>query len=403
MTLARRLLSFSTIPAFSALIPFLVLPILNRAAGADAWVAIAVGQSIGGFLALAVALGLNVQGPTLVALAPASERPQLFARGTRARILLLGPALVIGAVVSWILAPDGSGVDAALMAVAITLGGLTSSWYLIGLGTPLPLIGFELLPRAVATGLGGVAVMLGGSGLVWLYPTLLIVAIVGGVLGYARRVVPLRELMSGWSDAIRFARRQLSAAATETVSGAYTALAVSIVTLGASTGQAAVYVSGDKLWRMGQTVIGAQGNALQGWVVEDDRAHFGARARRALTLHGVLGIVGLLAFAGLGPWLTGILFDLSIDRTTALLFGVATFCLSMSTATGRHVLIAWGKPRLVFASVVVGAVVGVPTSLALAAAFGAIGGSAGLAAAEASVLIVQLAMIVMTRRKESRS
>ena len=282
MSLTRRLLSFSTIPAFSALIPFLVLPVLARAAGVDAWVAIAVGQSVGGFLALAVALGLNVQGPTLVALAPAEKRAELFARGTRARILILLPALVIGAVAAWLLAPDGSEIDAALMAVAITLGGLTSSWYLIGLGTPLPLIGFELLPRAVATGLGGIAVVLGGSALVWMYPVLLIVAILGGVVGYARRVVPLGALLTGWRDAMRFGRRQLSAAGTEVVSGAYTALAVSIVTLGASTAQAGVYVSGDKLWRMGQTVVGAQGNALQGWVVEDDRAHFGARVRARL-------------------------------------------------------------------------------------------------------------------------
>ena len=399
MGLARRLLSFSTIPAFSALIPFLVLPVLARAAGVDAWVAIGVGQSVGGFLALAVALGLNVQGPTLVALAAADERPALFARGTRARILLLIPALVIGAVVSWLLAPTGSGLDAALMAIAITAGGLTSSWYLIGLGTPLPLIGFELLPRAIATALGGAAVLIGGSGLVWTYPTLLIVAIFGGVLGYARRVAPLRELVTGWGTSLRFARTQLAAAATEAVSGAYTALAVSIVTLGASTAQAGIYISGDKLWRMGQTVIGAQGNALQGWVVEDERAHFGSRARKALLLHALLGIVGLGAFVGLAPWLTQALFGVGIDRLTALCFGIATFCLSMSTATGRHVLIAWGKPQLVFASVVVGAIVGVPTSLALASAFGAVGGSAGLAAAEASVLLVQVAMILFSRRR----
>ena len=398
MSLARRLLSFSTIPAFSALIPFLVLPVLARAAGVEAWVAIGVGQSVGGFLALAVALGLNVQGPTLVALAPADQRPDLFARGTRARLLLLLPALAIGALVSWLLAPAGSGLEAALMAAAITLGGLTSSWFLIGLGTPLPLIGFELLPRAVATGLGGLLVVLGGSGLVWTYPALLIIAIVGGVLGYARRVVPLRKLFSGWGDALHFARRQLAAAATEAVSGAYTALAVSIVTLGASTAQAGVYISGDKLWRMGQTVIGAQGNALQGWVVENDRAHFGQRARRALILHAGLGILGLAAFAGIGPWLTHALFGVGIDRLTGLLFGVAVFCLSLSTATGRHVLIAWGKPKLVLASVIIGAVVGVPTSLALAAAFGAVGGSAGLAAAEGSVLVSQAIMILATRR-----
>jgi hypothetical protein len=62
------------------------------------------------------------------------------------------------------------------------------------------------------------------------------------------------------------------------------------------------------------------------------------------------------------------------------------------------VLIAWGRPRLVFASVVLGAIVGVPTSLALASVLGAVGGSIGLAAAEASVLVAQIVMILMSRR-----
>ncbi|WP_156758979.1 polysaccharide biosynthesis C-terminal domain-containing protein [Microbacterium karelineae] len=396
MSLTRRLLSFSTIPAFSALIPFLILPLLARAAGEQAWVAIAVGQSVGGFLALAVGLGLNVQGPTLVALAAEEERPELFARGTRARLMLVIPALVIGSAVAWILAPAGAAGDAALMAVAITLGGLTSSWYLIGLGRPLPLIGYELLPRAIATLIGAVLVVVGGAAWVWTYPTLLITAILGGVGAYALRVVPVRELMTGWASSMRFARRQLSAAATETVSGAYTALAVSLVTAGASTAQAATYVSGDKLWRMGQTVTGAQGNALQGWVVEEDRAHFGWRARRALALHIALGVAGFLMFALLGPWLTAVAFgsDVAIDQPTAILFGVAVLCMSMSTATGRHVLIALGHPKRVFASVVAGAVVGIPTTLALASAFGAVGGAAGLATAETVVLVVQVAMIV---------
>jgi len=398
MSFTRRLLSFSTIPAFSALIPFLILPVLARAAGSEAWVAIAVGQSVGGFLALAVGLGLNVQGPTLVALAAPEDRADLFARGTRARLALVVPALVAGAVVAWTLAPAGFGADAALMAAAITLGGLTSSWYLIGLGTPLPLIGFELLPRAVATA-GGAVIVVAGGAVAW-YPILLIAAIVGGVGGYALRVVRPRELVTGWGESLRFARRQLSAAATETVSGAYTALAVSLVTAGASTAQAGTYVSGDKLWRMGQTVVGAQGNALQGWVVEDDRAHFGARVRRALVLHAALGAVGFALFALAGPWLTALAFGsgVAIDRPTAVLFGVATFCLSMSTATGRHVLIAWGRPKQVFASVVAGAAVGIPTTLILSAQLGAVGGATGLAAAEASVLLVQIAMIAAIRK-----
>ena len=400
MSLTRRLLSFSTIPAFSALIPFLILPVIAYAAGDASWVAIGVGQSIGGFLALAVALGLNVQGPTLVALAPAADRAALFARGTRARLVLVAPAIVVGSVLAWLLAPEGARVESLLMAIAITLGGLTSSWYLIGLGTPLPLIGFELLPRALATAAGAALVVAGGDDLVWTYPTLLIVAIIGGIGAYVLRTVTPRDLVTGWRDSLRFARRQLSAAGTEVVSGAYTALAVSIVTLGTTTAQTGVYISGDKLWRMGQTVVGAQGNALQGWVVEDDRAHFGHRVRRALLLHAVLGLVGFAAFALLGPWLTGLLFeDHVIDRPTAILFGIATFCLSMSTATGRHVLIAWGLPRAVFASVVVGAVVGVPTSLLLAGHLGALGGAIGLAAAEGCVLLVQIVMILIRRRR----
>lgn len=396
MSLARRLLSFSTIPAVSALIPFLILPLLARAAGEQAWVAIAVGQSVGGFLALVVGLGLNVQGPTLVALAAEADRPQLFARGTRARIVFVLPSLIVGSVAAWILAPAEAAGDAALMAVAITLGGLTSSWYLIGLGRPLPLIAYELVPRALATGVGAVIVVVGGAAWVWTYPALLIAAILGGVGAYTLRVVRLRDLAVGWADSMRFARRQLSAAATETVSGAYTALAVSLVTAGASTAQAATYVSGDKLWRMGQTVIGAQGNALQGWVVEEDRAHFGWRVRRALALHIALGVLGFLAFSFLGPWLTAVAFGnaVAIDRPTAILFGIAVLCVSMSTATGRHVLIALGHPRRVLASVGAGAVVGIPATLWLASEFGAVGGAAGLAAAEAVVLFVQIGMIL---------
>ncbi|MFC3399281.1 hypothetical protein ACFOEP_12745 [Microbacterium amylolyticum] len=153
----------------------------------------------------------------------------MFARGTRARIALAVPAALVGALVAAWLAPEKEALAAALMAVAITLGGLTASWYLIGLGTPLPLIGFELVPRAAATAAGGVIVVLGGP--VWSYPVLLIIAVVGGIAAYASRVMSLSDLMRGWRESARFARRQLSAAGTETVSGAYTALAVSLVTM----------------------------------------------------------------------------------------------------------------------------------------------------------------------------
>jgi O-antigen/teichoic acid export membrane protein len=238
-------------------------------------------------------------------------------------------------------------------------------------------------------------IVLGGA-VIW-YPVLLVIAIAGGVAAYAATVIrPGRLLRSGWRSALGFAREQLPAAATETVSGAYTALAVSLVSAGAGTTQAAAYVSGDKLYRMGQTVVGAQGNALQGWVVEDDRAHLARRLRTALLLHGGLGVLGLAAFAGLGPWLTAVLFGagLALDRPTAVLFGVAILCISLTTSLGRHLLIALRRTREVFLSVVAGAVVGVPATLVLASLWGSAGGAAGLASAEAAVLLLQILFAV---------
>lgn len=398
MALARRLLSFSTIPAASALIPFLVLPILAYNAGAGPWVAVAVGQSVGGFFALAVSLGLNVVGPTLVSLAPEAERPELFATGTRARLAVALPGAVMAAIVAALLAPGADAPIAATMAVAITLGGLSSAWFLIGLGRPLPLILFELLPRAAATALGGAIILVGGP-VLW-YPALLLLAIAGGIAAYAATVMKPRALVCGdWRASLAFARLHLAAAATETVSGAYTTLAVSLVSAGTTTGQAAAYVSGDKLFRMGQTVVGAQGNALQGWVVEEDRAHFGARARKALVLHALLGVLGFAAFALIGPWLTGVLFrGKEMDTATAILFGAAILCISLTTSLGRHVLVPLGRTRAIFVSVVAGAVVGVPLTLALSTLWGSVGGATGLASAEVVVLLVQVGYVFAARK-----
>jgi hypothetical protein len=47
MALAPRVLAFAGLPFLSLLTPFLLLPILARVAGAEAWLAIAIGQSVG--------------------------------------------------------------------------------------------------------------------------------------------------------------------------------------------------------------------------------------------------------------------------------------------------------------------------------------------------------------------
>lgn len=381
--LTRRVLAFAGLPFLSLITPFLFLPVLARVAGADAWLAIAIGQSVGAFLALFIALGYNTVGPTMVALAGPADRPSVLRRSVLARLVLFLPSAVLAIVVSALIAPDGHRVEAAAMSLAMALTGLSSAWYMIGLGRAGLIVVYEMLPRIVATLVAAVLLLLLGQ-VIW-YPALLIGAALVSVVLFLGRTVGLWELARSRPGELREALAfNRSAMATEVVAGAYNSLAVTLVSLSAPAVQAASYVSGDKLYRIGQYSVSALGNALQGWVVEDDREHFAERARRALTLHIALGLLGLAGFCLLGPWLSGLLFGeaVAIDPATAIGFGVATFAIALGTAVGRVILVGLGARREFLTSVIVGASIGVPAILVLAALFGAAGGAWGLAIGE---------------------
>lgn len=400
--LPRRIIAFAGLPFLSLVTPFLFLPILARVAGADAWLAIAIGQSVGAFLALVIALGYNTVGPTMVALATPEERPTVLRRSILARALLFVPCAAIAVVIAVLIAPEGHRLEAGAMSLAMALTGLSSAWYMIGLGRAGLIVFYEILPRIIATAIAAVVLLAWGQ-VIW-YPLLLIAAAVVSVAWYLLRTVgltALRERRPGEvREVIAFNR---SAMATELVGGAYNSLAVTFVSLTASAPQAASYVSGDKLYRIGQYSTSALGNALQGWVVEDNRTHFAERARRALILHGVLGALGFAAFALLGPWLSGFLFGqtVAMDEATAIGLGVATLGISMGTALGRIILIGLGARREFLTCVIIGASIGVPAILILAANFGAAGGAWGLAIGEFASVTSQLVYVI--RRWKSSS
>jgi O-antigen/teichoic acid export membrane protein len=297
--LPRRILAFAGLPFLSLITPFLFLPILARVAGAEAWVAIAVGQSVGAFFALAVSLGYNTVGPAQVALAEACDRAALLRSSFRARLVILAPAAVLASVIGALIAPPGFWLEGGLMALATVLSGLSSAWYMIGLGRAALIAIFEIVPRIAATLLA--AVLLVTSSVLW-YPVLILFAAVASTVGFAVWTMGWRGLLQPGSttvaETLRFNR---SAVATELAAGAYNSLAVTFVSVTAVTAQAASYVVGDKLYRIGQYSVSALGNALQGWVVEDQRAHFAARARKSLLLHAALGLLGLAGFGLLGP------------------------------------------------------------------------------------------------------
>lgn len=397
--LARRILAFAGLPFLSLLTPFLFLPLLARVAGAEAWLAIAVGQSVGAFLALIVALGYNTVGPTMVALVAPENKPSLLRRSVLARATLFLPCAAIAVTISMVIAPASHGIEAGTMSLAMVLTGLSSAWYMIGLGRAGLIVLYEILPRILATAAAAAALVLWGQ-VIW-YPMLLIAAGVVSVVWYLLRTVGMSALVQKRPGEIREVMAfNRSAMATEIVAGAYNSLAVTFVSLTASTAQAASYVSGDKLYRIGQYSASALGNALQGWVVEDDRAQFANRARRALLLHTALGVVGFAMFAGFGPWLSAVLFGetVAIDEPTALGLGVATFAIAVGTALGRVILIGLGARREFLTCVIIGASFGVPAILVLSAAFGAAGGAWGLAIGELASITSQLVFVVRSWR-----
>ena len=77
--LSRRIVAFAGVPFLALLAPFIFLPVLSRLAGVDAWVAIALGQSVGGLAALVAGVGYATLAPPAVARADSDIQRRILA------------------------------------------------------------------------------------------------------------------------------------------------------------------------------------------------------------------------------------------------------------------------------------------------------------------------------------
>jgi len=398
MRLARRILAFAGVPFISLIAPFLFLPVLARIAGEDAWVAIAVGTSVGAFAALVAGLGYPTLAPPEVAVRDAQGRRRYLATSLHARLPLWCAAAAVALLVAVLLAPPSHGAEAGLMALASSLAGLAPTWHWIGVGRVAPMLWSEVLPRLVATIMAAGILLLGGS-VIWYPALLLVVGLVGpGVIYW---VVAGRELFAVDPRAVRRVYREHPPAViAESAAGAYNSLAVTLVAAFAPVAAAAQYVSGDRAYRVGQYAVSALGNALQGWTVESGRERVAERLRVVAALHAGLGILGLLAFGLLGPWLTALLFGeaVAIDGLTAWGFGVATLGVSLGTAFGRIGLIVHNARRAFMTCVLIAAGIGVTGLIVGAVLFGAAGAAWGLGIAEACSAVLQGGVLLAVMR-----
>ncbi len=401
--LARRIVAFAGAPFLSLVAPFFFLPVLSRLAGVEAWVAIAVGQSVGGFAALVVGMGYPTLAPPILAVASDERRRRYIATSLHVRLPVWGIAAVAAGIVAGVLAPGAFRADAVATAIAMSLAGLAPTWYWVGVGRALPILWSEVLPRALAMVLAAGVLLVEGD-LLW-YPALLGLAMVAGPAVIYARVGATELWNPNRQEVTAVLRGHLLATIAESAAGAYNALAVTLVAQVTPVAQTARYVSGDKAYRIGQYGVSALGNALQGWVAERGPDGVGRRMRAAIALHVTLGLVGMVGFGLIGPWFTKALFgaDVGIDRATALGFGVAIFGIALGTVFGRIGLIMLGARRAFMVCVVSASAVGATALLLAGHRWGAPGAAWALGGTEIASGVAQATVLGFLWRRRLRA
>lgn len=400
--LLRRLGGFGVVPLVSLLTPLVALPVVARHATPPEWAALAIGQAVGVFAALAVSMGWSIVGPARVAQAASrADQRAIFAESSATRMVAL---LVVGGpacAASWMIAPEDENLLAAIAAASGLPYGLSLTWYAVGIGSPRVLALYEAVPRAVCNLVGAVAVALTGD--VLLYPALLLTPVAALVLFWIRETTGLSVRLP-WGSMPETLRRQLAPTVTEMVAGAYSLASPALVGLTGSAAVTAEFSSGERVTRLGSVAIATSSNALQGWVAGVGGRSFVRRVQLSAVLHLALGLLGLSVLALAGPELTALLFgeSLAIGSSTATAFGVMYLFWSLETVTARHVLGSRGRTTVLLATTAIGSVIGVCAVLVGAGKAGATGAAWGMAGAMTLIVLMQALAAWRVVRAEGR-
>lgn len=396
-----RIAGFSGAPVLSALAPFLLLPVISRLTGPDGWANFSTGQSIGILGMVAVLFGWGIVGPVRVAQATDDdERAAILRESLRSRAVTVAFAAPAAAAVTAVVTTADYKLESVLIAVAMTLGGLTPAWYCIGAAQPKALTIYDAAPKLLAS-LVALPILLATSQILW-YPILLGVVTVTAVVLHARGVLRGRpSLPKERGQRRRTLRSLLPTAAIDAAGNAYGTTPVPIATAGLSPADASSFASADRIYRVGTLAVVAFGNAFQSWVLEPKAVDRVRRQFAALTAHAALGVVGGASIALIGPWATALLFGPAVaaDPFICVCFGIAFLCISTTTPLIRNMLVPHGRYRFVLAATLIASSVGLVTMVG-----GAIAGSAawigvGVAAAEATSLAILIGPALASLRR----
>lgn len=379
------------LPALNALAPLLILPVITGRLGVDAWVGVAIAQSVGSAGAVLVELGWGLTGTQRVARQHRDNRLHLIALSTITKLIVLVPAAIGCTVVVIALAPNDT-LACIAIAIAGCVASLGATWVYIGLGRASLILLLDTVPRMLGLLIAAAAVIATGS--LWGFAIpVLGSAIVSAVAAHLALGIRARHFRAHPRRRIVFAMRaQGSALAGRALSALYIALPVTLVGAVAPVAEVAVFSAIERLQRMLLTGLQALPNAIQGWV--GSAGDPGERRRRAMTAvwaNGGTGIIAGAVAALILPPASRILFSgvADIPPELAALSGLLIAIVSFSRATGGIALVAVGRIGAIAWSALAGAIIGIPGILVLAHLLGAAGGLLGEITAELTVLAVQ--------------
>ncbi|ACZ31579.1 polysaccharide biosynthesis protein [Xylanimonas cellulosilytica DSM 15894] len=359
--MSMRLGGFLGIPLLSAIAPFITLPVVARIAGEAGWGDISAAQAIGTLGSIAVTFGWGIYGPPAVATTTdVATRQRYYLDSLVVRAITAAIVLPAVLVITWAVIGTGFVRDSLFLAGSLTLLGLLPSWYCIGVGEPILMARYDVLPR-LAAALVSLPIMLWTQS-IWPYPVLTTLALVVPLTLFSRRILRGYRRPAGGGRPLWARFRQTAATAGIDAAGnAYGSTPVPISTATLPVADASSFGSADRLYRIGLgIVVAALGNAFQGWVLAPDAVDRRRRQHLAIAAHAVTGLVGLVFLATLGPWATGVFLgaEVAAERWPSVWFGVAFLFISLSTPLIRNLLIPAGRGKFVLLATIISSVAG---------------------------------------------
>lgn len=375
-----RVIRFAVPTLLTALAPVAAVAAIARQGG-EVFLALAIGQAVGGVGVLVCSVGANVSGPNWVLNAPPRQRTPILMATARSQVkacLVAAPVLAIGAV---LLAPEGQSLMTVLAMLAMLVTACSPAWWLVGVGEPSAVTRVDALPR-VAAALAGAALIVSGQPAVW-YPVL---ALTFAAVAYLRfyLVAQRRGALSPAGVGVPRLPVEKQSLAISVVSGSYTSATLPLVhALAPMSGPA--FAGGLRMLSYWNLSTVAVSQALQGWCAKSRR-----RTLVGLYLLAGQGLALGAALAVIGPPLTRWLLGAAVTPSGATFWwlGATYAVLAVNTGFSKLVWFPVKGERLVLAAVVAAAAVGVSLLVLVVRDGGAASAVAAIACAEVVLLSV---------------